>query len=214
MSALWIECSSSAPPPACARSDRHELCPGTTSPVGQYWSSRSVYPIGAPSSFVAHEPHELVDQRVEARMESDLRGQSRRGDERAHLGHDVEARRQRLLAQQRLARGDDGLHEIAVRRRGGDDHDRVDVGIVDDGLGVGCDALERADGPGRYRRFGREVGHRDGTHLAVLGQQPQRVRMALADHPGADQSDPDWLRHSGMLTRSCRARSNVRVTHR
>ena len=52
-------------------------------------------------------------------------------------------RRQRLLAQQRLARGDDRVHEIAVRRRRRDDHDRFDVGVVDDGLRVGRDPFER-----------------------------------------------------------------------
>ena len=48
MSQEWIECSSSAPPPAWARSARQLECPGTTEPVGQNWSSRIVYAIGAP----------------------------------------------------------------------------------------------------------------------------------------------------------------------
>ncbi len=133
-------------------------------------------------------------------MKAHLRGEARRGNERAHLRHDVEARGQGLLAEQRFARGDDGLHEIAVRRGRGDDDDRVDVRIVDDRLGVGGDALERTDRPGGFHRFGGEVGDRHGPDLTVFGQQAQGVRVALSDHSGADQSNPDGLAHVRMLT--------------
>ena len=69
-----MECSRSAPPPACARSERHELCPGTTSPVGQYWSSRSDVAHRASELAAEHDRSQLVDHRVEARVEPDLRG--------------------------------------------------------------------------------------------------------------------------------------------
>ena len=144
---------------------------------------------------------------MEARVEADLRGEARRRDERAHLLHDVEPRGERLLAQQRLARGDDRVHEVAVRRGGRDDHDRLDVGIVDDGLRVGRDPFERADAARRLDRLGGEVGDRDGPHLAVFGEEAQRVRVALADHPRADESDTDGrvrrgdVGHASMLAR-------------
>src|SRR5271157_1713352 len=43
-----MECSKRGPPPDWAGSERQEEWPGTTDPVGQNWSSRSMYPSGAP----------------------------------------------------------------------------------------------------------------------------------------------------------------------
>ncbi len=116
------------------------------------------------------EPDELVDQRVEPRMEADLRGEAGCRDERAHLLHGVEPGRERLLAQERLARGDDRPHEVAVRRRRRHDDDRVDVGIVDHGLRVGRDPLEGADAARRCDRLGRKVGDGHGPDVAVVGE--------------------------------------------
>ena len=118
------------------------------------------------------EPDELVDQRMKPRVEADLRGEARRRDERAHLADDVEPRRQRLLAQQRLARGDDRVHQIAVSRRRRDDHDRFDVGVVDDGLRVGRHPFETADAPSRLHGISGEVGYGDGTDLTIFGEKP------------------------------------------
>src|SRR5439155_2613516 len=50
----------------------------------------------------------------------------------------------RLLAEDRLARARRGLDEGGVRPRRGDDDDRLDLGIVDRGLGVVGEA--RAEG--------------------------------------------------------------------
>ena len=133
-------------------------------------------------------------------MEADLRGDACGSDLGAHRLHDVEAGRERLLAEQRLAGGERGVYEVVVGRRRCDDDNRVDVGIVDQRLRVGRDAFEGADAASRLDRFGGEVGDGDGSYFAVFGEQPQRVGVALADHPRADQADTEPFLHVGERT--------------
>ena len=150
------------------------------------------------------EPDELVDQRMKPRVEADLGGKARRPDERAHLAHDVESGCERLLAEQRFAGRDNRVNEITMGRRRRDDHDRFDVGIVDDGLRVGRDPFERTDRARGLHGIGGEVGHRDRTHLTIVGEKPQRVRVTLPDHPCPDQAHANSHVYSlGLLTAAC-----------
>ena len=87
-------------------------------------------------------------------MEAHLSGEARRHHDIAHLRDDVEARRERLLAQQRLAGSYGRVDQLAVCRGGRDDDQRVDVGIVDDRLCVVPGPLEGADRPCRVDGVG------------------------------------------------------------
>src|SRR5207253_1279280 len=84
---------------------------------------------------------------METRMEADLCSEAGRHHRVAHLRDDIEARRQRLLTEQRLARTYHRVDELAVCRGGRDDYHRFDTRIVDDGLRVPRDALEGTDRP-------------------------------------------------------------------
>ena len=141
-------------------------------------------------------------------MEPDLRGGPGTGDERAHLAHGREVGRERLLAQQGLSCGERGAHEIEMGRRRGDDGHRVDVGMVDHRARIRTDRFERADAlRGAHGVFG-EVGGRHRTDLAVLGEQPECVGVALSDHAAADEADPDGF----LAERRSHAADRVRKT--
>jgi hypothetical protein len=154
----WIECSSSAPPPAFSRRDLLE--PG--------------------------------DQRMEAAVEPDLRGDARGRDEPTQLDDVVEARRERLLAEERLAGVDGGADELAVRVRGGADDHRVDLGVGDHREGIGREATELADAAHLPEHLGGGVRRRDGpdADLALPLELGDPEGVDLPDDAASDQSQP------------------------
>ena len=166
-----------------------------------------------------HDGSQLVDHRVKSRVEPDLRGGPGTGDERAHLADGREVGRERLLAQQGLSCGERGAHEIEMGRRRGDDGHRVDFGIVDHRARIRTDRFERADAlRGAHGIFG-EVGGRHRTDLAVLGEQPECVGVALSDHAAADEADRDGFLaerrgHAADRVRKRRCGAHLCAPHR
>ena len=103
-------------------------------------------------------------------MEADLGDRVRIAYGVTHQANGLEVGRERLLAQEWLARGEHRVDERAVCRRGRHDDDGIDIGIVDERLGIGRDAFERTDLTDLLDGVGGEVGRGNGTHLAVVGQ--------------------------------------------
>ena len=177
MSHEWIECSSNAPPPASARSDRQLECPATTPPVGQNWSSRSVYAIGAPD-LARSRPSRATGGSADgtATGTRPAPGCRRRARCCTMSQHDVERGRERLLGEARLARGRDRGDVVAVEAGRRDVHDRVDVGVVDHRVPVGAGVLDRRRGSARPAR--RPSG--SGSAAASTRTRPSSVRKRSA----------------------------------
>jgi hypothetical protein len=148
---------------------------------------------------VAHRRAELtalddgaqpVDDRVEPRLEPDLRRDARSRDRRVQLAHDRKGGRERLLGEERLARGRNGEHVLTMEPRRRDEHDRVDVGVGDHIVTVRAPALDAArDARDPFDGVGIGVGRGDERGDAVNGQQPDRSRVRGADHPAADEAE-------------------------
>ena len=132
-----------------------------------------------------------MDEREEAQVEVRAVDEAARLGELEQLAGLLRRHRERLLADDVLARGEHLLRlrmVQVVRRRQVDDVDRV----------VGEQRLERVV-HGRDRLRGRALGRGADDAGDVDAEQPQRVHVDDADEAGADDARPEPSR-----CRSCR----------
>ena len=128
----------------------------------------------------------------ETLIEADLQDDARGGAGLDHGAGVGQGRRQRLLAEHRLAGRGRHLDGGAVEAVGRRDQHRLDGGIGDQRLGLGVPPF---GAPGAPVRLGpRGVLVRDGDQPR-LGQPRHGRPVAQADDgAGADDAEADWLR--------------------
>ena len=181
-----MECSSSAPPPACARSERQELWPGTTCArrpvlvVAQRVSHRSV---PARPELTAARSSAIRGWKRE--WNPTWAGQTRPPHRVTELLHAASVGRQRLLAEQGLSGLDDCEDEFAVRGRRRGHHHRVDFGITDDVGRVGCRTWRTGSCGDIALALRRRVrgGHRHTTSSSASFFRPSAWIWPIIPHP-------------------------------
>ena len=154
--------------------------------------------------------HDLVGvlvERVVADVEVrgvDQPGRGGQGDQLARLRR---RHRQRLLADDVLARGEDGLGLRQMQIIGRGDMDGVDRRVVEQGLErrVGARDAERL-GPGRAAFRGAAEHAADLDADAAQGFDVDRADEARADHGRADVGDPPHATFTPWLVRARRRR--------
>ena len=209
MSALWMECSSSAPPPdvraigAPRAVPGHDVARRPVLVVPQDVAHR------ASELAAEHDGSQLVDHRDGIASGSPTCAVVPAPATSAHISRTVAKSVASGFSHSRgFPAASVAAHEIEMGRRRGDDGDRVDVGIVDHRVRIRADRFERADAlRGSHGVFG-EVGGRHRTDLAVFGEQAQCVGVALSDHAAADEADPDGF----LAERRSHAADRVRKT--